>query len=166
MFNLFGKKKTAPGISVATAMNGVIIDLAQVPDPVFSGKMVGDGFAIEPISGDVLAPVTGELVQLFPTKHAFGLRTAEGLEILVHVGIDTVQLKGEGFTAHAAVGDQVTQGQKILSVDLAHLEAAGKSTVTPVIITNMTEVTGFEWAADLIGKLQTAPTAVLNITVK
>lgn len=139
MFNLFNKK-SAKTVALYAAMKGDILALEAVPDPVFSGKMVGDGFAVAPVEGIVYAPVSGEVVQLFPTKHAFGIRTAEGLEVLVHVGIDTVQLGGEGFTAFVEKGSVVTQGQKILEVDLAVLEAKGKSTVTPVIVTNMTVV--------------------------
>lgn len=149
MFNLFGKKKQEPEqkqkrMAVASPMNGKVISICDVPDPVFSQKLVGDGYAVDPTSGIVTAPVSGELVQLFPTKHAFGIKTPEGLEVLVHVGIDTVQLKGEGFSSFASVGDQVTAGQKILEVDLEVLKQAGKSTITPVIITNMTEVKSLE----------------------
>ncbi len=167
MFKFFSKKdenKIAGYIDVMTPMDGVVIDLTDVPDPVFSGKMVGDGFAIEPTNGVVLAPVSGEVVQIFPTNHAFGIRTEEGLEILVHVGIDTVQLKGEGFTPFIQTGDRVTQGQKVLEVDLSVLKNAGKSIVTPVVITNLTEVAHFECSQ--IGVLQTAPISALSVTMK
>lgn len=167
MFKFFGKKEetnSSKTIEVVTPMSGVVLELTDVPDPVFSGKMVGDGFAIEPISGSVLAPVSGQVVQIFPTNHAFGIRTEEGLEILVHVGIDTVQLKGEGFTAFIKAGDQVVQGQKVLEVDLAVLKNAGKSIITPVVITNLTEVAHFE--LNMTGELQTAPTAALSVTMK
>lgn len=153
MFNLFGKKKeeaqpAARRQGVAAPMDGKMIPIGDVPDPVFSQKLVGDGFAIEPSNGIVTAPVSGELVQLFPTKHAFGIKTAEGLEVLVHVGIDTVQLKGEGFASFATVGDQVKQGQIILEVDLEVLKNAGKSIITPVIITNMTDIKSIEICGD------------------
>lgn len=167
MFNFFGKKnesKAVPAIEVMTPMNGVILAITDVPDPVFSGKMVGDGFAVEPTSGVVLAPVSGEVVQIFPTHHAFGIRTEEGLEILVHVGIDTVQLKGEGFTPFIQTGDHVTQGQKVLEVDLEVLKNAGKSIVTPIVITNLTEVAHYECSQ--IGVLQTAPVSALSVTMK
>ena len=167
MFKFFGKKeetKSSKTIEVVTPMSGVVLELTDVPDPVFSGKMVGDGFAIEPISGSVLAPVSGQVVQIFPTNHAFGIRTEEGLEILVHVGIDTVQLKGEGFTAFIKAGDQVVQGQKVLEVDLAVLKNAGKSIITPVVITNLTAVAHFE--LNMTGELQTAPAAALSVTMK
>lgn len=173
MFSLF-KKKNSPGetakaeakqvLEVATAMSGAVIDLADVPDPVFSGKMVGEGFAIEPVSGEVVAPVSGELVQLFPTRHAFGIKTDEGLEVLVHVGIDTVQLKGEGFESFVQVGERVVKGQRVLMVDLEVLKAAGKSTITPVIITNMTEVKSLTLTA--LGQFQTAPAAALSVEMK
>lgn len=143
MFNLFKKNSdvsAASEIEILSPMSGKIIDITEVPDPVFSQKMVGDGFAVEPTSGEVLAPVSGTLVQLFPTKHAFGILTQSGLEVLVHVGIDTVDLKGKGFEALAEVGSVVTAGTPILKVDLAVLSENGKSTTTPVVITNMAEV--------------------------
>lgn len=167
MFNLFGKKKgsepAVKTISVATAVSGKFIALEEVPDPVFSGKMVGEGFAVEPENGIIAAPVSGELTSLFPTKHAFGIKTSEGLEVLVHVGIDTVQLKGEGFTAFAQIGEVVQVGQKILEVDLAVLKEAGKSTITPVIVTNMTEVKQMEVVKNL-SNLE-ADTVVLAVTM-
>lgn len=165
MFNLF-KKKDSPSAWVHNPIRGRILALDTVPDPVFAGKMVGDGFAVEPLDGMVYAPVSGEVVQLFATKHAFGIRTKEGLEVLVHVGIDTVQLKGEGFTAHVATGDQVAQGQLMLTVDLEHLKAAGKSTVTPVIVTNMAEVLQMQVMTDMLDLEKAPRDAILSVRMK
>lgn len=165
MFNLF-KKKESKDLLVMSPMNGQIIALENVPDPVFSGKMVGEGFAVEPSEGLVFAPVSGEIVQLFPTKHAFGIRTEEGLEVLVHVGIDTVQLKGEGFTAHVGTGDKVSQGQLVLTVDLELLKSAGKSTATPVIVTNMTEVADMKMVEGTLDSLRTSKESILSVNMK
>lgn len=165
MFNLF-KKKESQSQWVNSPIQGRIEALDSVPDPVFAGKMVGDGFAVKPTNGMVYAPISGEVVQLFGTKHAFGIRSSEGLEVLVHVGIDTVQLKGEGFEAHVATGDQVAQGQLVLSVDLEAIEAAGKSTITPVIVTNMTEVSELVLASEMIGSDKGPTDAVLSVRMK
>ncbi len=122
-------------VSLISPMSGNIIKLEEVPDEVFSGKMIGDGFAIDPIDGKVISPVEGEILQLFPTKHAIGIRTNEGLEILIHVGIDTVELKGEGFKACIKAGDKVKSGQLLLEVDLELIKSKGKSVITPIVFT-------------------------------
>lgn len=165
MFNLFKKKETKT-LLISAPMAGEVTALENVPDPVFSGKMVGEGFAVKPTDGSVFAPVSGEIVQLFPTKHAFGIKTTEGLEVLVHVGIDTVQLKGEGFVAHVSTGDQVTVGQLVLSVDLEVVEAAGKSTVTPVIVTNMTEVEQMTICDGVLDQTVETAKAILSVNMK
>lgn len=118
-------------------MPGRVLPITDVPDPVFSGRVMGDGFAIEPTGGRVVAPVSGEVVTLFPTGHAIGLRADSGLEVLVHVGIDTVSLNGEGFTARVAQGDRVTAGQTLVDVDLDAVRPRVPSLITPVIFTNL-----------------------------
>ncbi|SET21855.1 glucose-specific PTS transporter subunit IIBC [Anaerobranca gottschalkii] len=120
-------------------MEGKLIDLSEVPDQVFSKKIMGDGFAIEPQKGDVVSPVDGKVVSLFPTNHAIGILGKDGLEILIHVGIDTVELKGEGFQALVKEGDEIKAGQPLLKVDLEKVKKEGKAIVTPVIFTNLTE---------------------------
>ncbi|WP_430882618.1 PTS sugar transporter subunit IIA [Fusibacter sp. JL216-2] len=136
MFGIF-KKKT---LTLKSPLEGEIIDISNVPDAVFSQKMVGDGFAVKPSNGLVKAPCKGKIAQIFPTNHAFGLVTDEGLEILVHIGIDTVELKGEGFTRMAQVGDEVEEGDTIIQVDLDILKAHDKSSITPVVITTPDKV--------------------------
>jgi sugar PTS system EIIA component len=131
--NLFKKNKT---VSFVAPMTGKVIPLEEVPDPVFSQKMMGDGLAMDPTEGVVYAPVNGEIVQLFPTKHAIGIKTKNGLEVLIHIGIDTVSMNGEGFTAHIQTGDKVKQGDPLISFDLALVKEKAKSTITPIIITN------------------------------
>jgi PTS system D-glucosamine-specific IIC component len=120
-------------------VEGKIVPLSEVPDQVFSQKMMGDGFAILPSSGKIVAPCDGKIETLFPTKHAIGLTSNSGHEVLIHIGIDTVELKGEGFTAHVAQGDQVKKGQHLLDVDLNFLKENAPSIVTPIIFTNLKE---------------------------
>jgi len=125
-------------------MSGELIDLNELDDPVFSEKMVGDGIAIKPNENEVLSPVKGTIIQVFPTKHAVGIETKEGLEILIHLGIDTVELKGEGFKAFVKAGDKVNVGDKLLEMDLEIIKQKGKLTDTPVLITNMDRVKKLE----------------------
>lgn len=131
----FGKQQLKEETITAT-LDGTIVPLEDVPDPVFEQNMMGDGIAIDPADGDVVAPVDGEIIQLFPTKHAIGLRSAAGVELLIHVGIDTVSMNGEGFTAYVKAGDRVKRGDRLLSVDLPLVREKAKSAVTPIIITN------------------------------
>ncbi len=117
-------------------LDGEIIGLEKVPDPTFAEKMMGDGIAIIPKSGEVVAPFDGEVVQLFPTMHAIGLRNAQGVELLVHIGLETVALNGEGFTKHVSQGDKVKKGDLLLSFDLAFIKENAASDITPIILTN------------------------------
>ncbi|MEG7336336.1 glucose-specific PTS transporter subunit IIBC [Bacillus sp. 0102A] len=120
-------------------LKGEIVSLTDVPDPVFSEKMMGEGFAIDPSEGKVIAPADGEIVSIFPTKHAIGFMSAGGIEILIHVGIDTVKLNGESFEAHVTSGQAVTQGELLLTFDLDTIKQHAASAVTPVIFTNASE---------------------------
>lgn len=117
-------------------MTGDVVDITEVPDEVFAQKMVGDGVAINPTDGLVVAPCNGKIVQVFPTKHALGIETKEGVEILIHVGLDTVELKGEGFKSFVETGDKVKTGDKLLEVNLDLIKKEGKPIVSPIIITN------------------------------
>ncbi|KMM36443.1 N-acetylglucosamine-specific PTS transporter subunit IIBC [Guptibacillus hwajinpoensis] len=118
-------------------VQGKIIPLTEVPDEVFSSGMMGEGFAIMPENGNFSSPVDGEVVSVFPTKHAIGIRSTQGLEILIHVGIDTVNLKGEGFTTLVKEGDTVKKGQKLMEVDLNSISRSIPSLATPIIFTNL-----------------------------
>lgn len=123
----------------SSPITGEILPISDVPDQMFSAKMVGDGFAIKPSDGKVVSPVNGKVVTLFPTKHAIGLVADNGTEILIHIGIDTVHLKGEGFTAKIEQGDLVEQGQVLMEVDLEYVEKNAASIVTPIVFTNLEE---------------------------
>lgn len=121
---------------LASPLTGKIVPLTQVEDAAFSGELLGKGIAINPTDGKVYAPCDGTVMSLFPTKHAIGIISDNGAEILIHLGIDTVQLNGEHFTAHVAQGDKVKKGQLLITCDIEEVKKAGYSTVTPVIITN------------------------------
>ncbi|MGM0838558.1 MAG: glucose-specific PTS transporter subunit IIBC [Bacillota bacterium] len=125
------------GEEIVMPMSGKLLPISEVPDKVFSQKMMGDGFAIEPTEGTVVSPVAGTIVNLFPTKHAIGIETADGREVLVHVGIDTVNLKGRGFESLIEQGDKVEQGQPLLKVDLSIIKSEATSAITPIIFTNL-----------------------------
>jgi PTS system beta-glucosides-specific IIC component len=124
---------------LASVMEGHVIPLSQVEDEAFSSGAMGKGVAVEPVNGKVVSPVTGEVTVLFPTHHAVGIKSDEGVEVLIHIGMDTVQLDGKGFTPHVKVGDKVTAGQLLIECDLDIIRDAGYSTVTPVIVTNSDE---------------------------
>ena len=117
-------------------MEGQAVELAEVPDPTFAQKIMGEGIAIKPESGEVLAPVDAKVVNLLDTKHAVGLETEAGVEILIHVGLDTVQMEGEGFEAFVEQGDTVEVGDKLLEVDLDLVVEKAEATITPMVITN------------------------------
>ncbi|MBM7661992.1 PTS system D-glucosamine-specific IIC component [Bacillus mesophilus] len=130
--------QTEPELEVyASPLAGEILPLDEVPDQVFSERMMGDGFAVLPNAGVVVSPVDGKIVNLFPTKHAIGIESSSGREILIHVGIDTVHLKGEGFTALVEQGDMVKKGQEILKIDLEFVKKNAPSIITPIIFTNL-----------------------------
>lgn len=124
--------------TVTAPLTGEAVPLAEVKDPMFSGGMLGPGAAIVPSVGRVVAPFDGEVIVAFPTGHAYGLRSASGVEVLIHVGMDTVQLDGKHFTAKVGVGQQVRRGDLLAEVDLAAVAAAGYDTTTPVVVTNAT----------------------------
>lgn len=140
MFDFFKKKKKEEKIvSIASPVKGKVVKLEEVPDPVFAEKMVGDGFAVEPENGEVFAPVSGEVTLQPEGYHAIGIKTQEGLEVLVHFGLETVELKGEGFTPHVKVGDMVKKGDKVLSVDIDKMKDKVPSIITPCIVANLEE---------------------------
>ncbi|KRN99265.1 N-acetylglucosamine-specific PTS transporter subunit IIBC [Companilactobacillus kimchiensis] len=120
--------------------NGHLEDIEKVSDPTFAQKMLGDGYAVVPTDGKIVSPIDGTIETIFPTKHALGIKTADGLEVLVHMGIDTVQLKGEPFEIKVKDGQTVKHGDQLAQVDLAKIEQAGKKTDMMVIVTNMASV--------------------------
>ncbi|MDF2594896.1 MAG: glucose transporter subunit [Clostridia bacterium] len=140
---LFSKKKNSP-LQMGIPIKGKIVDITEVPDDVFAQKYMGDGVAIYPTEGKVYSPADGEIIVMAETGHAIGIRTKEGVEFLIHVGLDTVDMKGEGFKNLVAEGDKVKRGQSLLSFDLELVKERAKSTVSPIIITNMEAVERIE----------------------
>lgn len=124
---------------IASPMIGQVVKLENVPDEVFATGAMGKGIAIDPADGTVVAPAAGEITLVFPTGHAIGMRTENGAEILIHVGMDTVSLGGKGFNTFVQVGDKVDAGQKLLEFDLATIRDANLPVISPVIVTNSTE---------------------------
>ena len=121
---------------VYSVADGQVVALEQVKDPVFAQKMMGDGFAVEPANGNIVSPVSGTVSSIFPTKHALGLVTEAGLEVLVHIGLDTVSLEGKPFTVHVAEGQKVAAGDLLVTADLDAIREAGRETSTIVVFTN------------------------------
>lgn len=133
---------------VVSPLAGQVKPLSQATDPVFSSGVMGQGVVIEPSQGELVSPVNGTVTVLFPTKHAVGIVSEEGVEMLMHIGMDTVSLDGKGFEAYVAQGDKVTVGQKLISFDMDIIKKAGLVTETPVIITNQDD-----FQADVEGTL-------------
>jgi len=127
-------------ISLAAPADGKLLTLEKVTDPVFSQGLMGQGFAIEPTSGEIVAPVDGTVTLVSETKHAFGIKTKDGADILVHMGIDTVELEGKPFQVNIKQGDIVTIGETVVSMDLATITAAGKETTVILAITNSNDI--------------------------
>lgn len=134
---MFGyKDENGDNDAIKSPMTGKVIPLSEVNDAAFASESMGKGFAIIPEDGQVVAPFDGEVVALFPTKHAIGLKRVDGLEILIHVGIDSVNLNGEGYEAFVKAGDFVKANTPLLKVDLNVLKEHGIDSTTPVIVTN------------------------------
>ena len=124
---------------IVSPVNGELMDITQVPDAVFSEKMTGDGFAFLSDDGKIASPVYGKVFNVFPSKHAIGIMSDGGKEVLVHIGVNTVKLKGQGFTVLVEEGDLVAAGQPIMEVDLEYVKANAKSVMSPVIFSNLPE---------------------------
>ena len=131
----FLKGKTK-GNMIHSPCIGKVVPLTEVPDPTFAEKMLGDGFAVIPSEGKIYAPADGEVTMVFDTLHAVGMTSSMGTEILIHIGLDTVTLGGEPFTAHVAAGDKVKKGDLLIEADLDKIEKAGLNTIIPVLICN------------------------------
>ena len=141
----------AADVEVCAPFAGDVVELSQVPDASFAQGMVGEGFAVMPETVDafdVCAPVDGTITMIFKTRHAFGMKTADGLDLLIHIGIDTVELKGEGFTALAKKGDTVTAGTPIIAVEAQKLRERGVNLITPVVCPTAKQVAGVDIARE------------------
>lgn len=145
MFGFLKKKDKAEKDYLLHAVaDGEAIEITQVNDPVFSQKMMGDGFAVLPTSGDIYAPIKGKVLSVFPTKHAVGMKMDNGLEVLLHMGVDTVSLDGAPFEIQVKEGQSVDEHTLIAKVDLQALKEAEKNNDMIVILTNMDQVASYE----------------------
>lgn len=151
---------TEGSMEIVSPANGKLFDLTEVPDEVFSQKLMGEGFAVESSDGDIFAPVSGEVGMIFPTKHAVIIATEDGLEVLIHMGIDTVKLNGEGFEMFCEVGQKVKAGDKIAHMNNEFFTSKGYSIVTPVIFTNLQSGKVIEVAAGSVSAKETSRIAV------
>ncbi|MDK8541290.1 MAG: PTS glucose transporter subunit IIA, partial [Enterococcus faecalis] len=124
---------------VFAAIKGTVIPLSEVEDAAFSTEALGKGVGIVPTDTEVVAPFSGEVVSVFPTKHAIGLKNEDGVELLIHIGIDTVSLNGKGFTVHVTEGEHVQQGQSLVTIDFDYIRQQGLSDTVICVITNTNE---------------------------
>lgn len=126
-------------VEIVSPIVGECVSIKEVPDPTFSQEILGKGVAIKPLEGKVYAPIDGKISTLFPTLHAVGITTEDGVDILIHVGLDTVSLKGTAFQAFVKAGDSVKKGELLLEADLQAITEAGLDTITPILICNSKE---------------------------
>ena len=141
---LFNKIFQSKEIEIGSPVNGEIVPITTVPDPVFSQEMVGRGVAIKPTDGKFYAPCDGKLAVLFPTGHAYCIKSSEGAEVLIHIGIDTVKLQGNHFTIHGTQGSDIKKGDLIVEADLEAIKIAEFDVITPIIISNHGDFSNFE----------------------
>ncbi len=151
------------GVDLLAPMTGEVIALADVPDPVFAGGALGAGVAFRPTSGEVVSPVAGTIATVFKTGHAVAIKTDSGVEVLIHVGLDTVKLEGGPFQVLVAKGDRVTAGQPLLRADLAAIIEAGYETVTPMVVMNTKKLSVLPLAT---GRAVTAGEPVVSVNAK
>lgn len=159
MFNLFKKKETK--YVIASPAKGTTVALKDVNDPTFAEEMLGKGVALQPEDGKIVSPVKGSVSMVFPTGHAVGLMSEDGVEVLIHIGINTVNMNGEGFVAHVKQGDAVNVGDALVTVDLDAVKKAGYDTIIPVIITNTTT---FQDVSGIANKTVCAGEEIISIT--
>ncbi|ALF21566.1 MULTISPECIES: PTS sugar transporter subunit IIA [Fusobacterium] len=162
LFDIF-KKKEKTIVTIYSPMNGKVIELKEVPDEAFAQKMVGDGCAIEPDKGIICSPIDGQLMNIFPTNHAIIFETIDGLEMIVHFGIDTVKLDGKGFQKLREPGP-IKIGDEIVKYNLDDIKDGVPSTRSPIIINNMEKVEKIEVLS--LGKLVKIGEPIMKVTLK
>ena len=162
LFDIF-KKKEKTIVTIYSPMNGKVIELKEVPDEAFAQKMVGDGCAIEPDKGIICSPIDGQLMNIFPTNHAIIFETIDGLEMIIHFGIDTVKLDGKGFQKLREPGP-IKIGDESIKYDLDDIKDGVPSTRSPIIINNMEKVEKIEVLS--LGKVIKIGEPIMKITLK
>lgn len=162
LFDIF-KKKEKIIVTIYSPLNGKVIELKDVPDEAFAQKMVGDGCAIEPDKGVICSPINGQLMSIFPTNHAIIFETTDGLEMIVHFGVDTVKLEGKGFQKLREPGS-IKVGNEIVKYNLDEIKDNVISTKTPIIINNMEKVEKIEVLS--LGKIVKVGEPIMKIVLK
>jgi phosphocarrier protein FPr len=162
MTQTFTSVQSPADVTLVAPLSGHLLAIEQVPDPVFAQKMVGDGISIDPISQRLMAPCDGEVIQLHPSCHAITIRSGDGLEILMHIGLDTVTLRGEGFTPKVRVGDQVKVGDVLIDFDADYVATHARSLLTQIVITNSDRVAKFN---PRTGNVTVGRDVVLDLTL-
>ncbi|MCI2773056.1 phosphotransferase system enzyme IIA-like protein [Staphylococcus petrasii] len=161
---LFGKgKEVNKEIQIYAPLTGEYVKIEDIPDPVFAQKMMGEGFGINPSEGEVVSPIEGKVDNVFPTKHAIGLKADNGLELLVHIGLDTVQLDGQGFEILVNSGDTVKVGDPLLKFDLEYIRKNAKDVISPIIITNSDQTESIH--IDDVQAVVKGETKVIDVTM-
>lgn len=160
MFGLKNKAKSKQ--ELLAVQTGKIVALESLPDPVFAEKILGDGFAIDPLENKVYSPVTGKVVDVQDTFHAYAIHTDDGLDVLVHIGINTVALQGEGFSPKVKTGDRVKAGDLLCVADLALIKQKGLPIYTVVLVTNMDLLKDFQVAC---GESVAGQTVAMTYTI-
>ena len=161
---LFGKgKEVNKEIQIYAPLTGEYVKIEDIPDPVFAQKMMGEGFGINPSEGEVVSPIEGKVDNVFPTKHAIGLKADTGLELLVHIGLDTVQLDGQGFEILVNSGDTVKVGDPLLKFDLEYIRKNAKDVISPIIITNSDQTESIH--IDDVQAVVKGETKVIDVTM-
>ncbi|SFE19304.1 PTS system IIA component, Glc family [Thermoanaerobacter thermohydrosulfuricus] len=160
MFNIF--KKKADKLLIKAPVDGDVVEIVDVPDEVFAQKLIGDGVAVIPEADIFVSTVDGIVTAVFPTKHAIGIRTKEGIEVMIHVGIDTVKLNGEGFVTFVTEGDKVKVGDKLLKIERTLIKSKAKSLVSPIVVTNMDRIKEFK---KMTGKATAGQTVVIEAVI-
>ena len=148
-------------LEVASPVAGRCVRIQTVPDPTFSEEILGKGVAVKPTEGKFYAPADGSISTVFPTLHAIGVTTGEGVEILIHVGLDTVQLKGQYFEAHVQAGDRVKKGDLLLDFDMDKIKEAGYDVITPVIVCNTPQFPKMECISGM--EVKAGETAIIQL---
>ncbi|HEY2495340.1 MAG TPA: PTS glucose transporter subunit IIA [Paenibacillus sp.] len=155
------EEKRTENMEITTPLSGTSVPLTEVPDETFAGGHMGKGIAIDPIEGKLIAPFDGKVAHVVKTNHAVILEHPSGLQLLLHIGIDTVSLKGKGFTSHIASGDIIKAGQTLIEFDLDAIRAAGLRTISPVIVTTSEE---FTWDVDChYGQVTAGKESILTV---
>ena len=146
---MFGFLKRKPR-EIKAPVDGMLIPIEEVDDEVFSTKMAGDGLAIMPVGDTFVAPIDGLITKIFSTNHAFSIKSKQDLEVLVHIGLETVAPKGEGFERLANEGDTVSVGDPIIKVDLAYIQEHAKDIITPILITDESDMKNIEKRSNIV----------------